>query len=174
VTQGKITTGMTTARKSIALFTDGACSGNPGPGGYAVILRYGQHQRELSGGFRRTTNNRMELTAAIRGLEALKEPCVVTLFSDSQYVINGIAKGWARGWRAKAWRRQGGKTVPNWELWDRLLDLCDHHRVTLRWVEGHAGHTENERCDELAVLAAAGQDLPADPGYESPPAPGSV
>jgi ribonuclease HI len=160
----------------VTIYTDGGADPNPGTGGWAAVLidpATGK-VKELSGGEARTTNNRMELTAAIRGLEALKEPCVVTLFSDSQYVINGIAKGWARGWRAKAWRRQGGKTVPNWELWDRLLDLCDHHRVTLRWVEGHAGHTENERCDELAVLAAAGQDLPADPGYESPPAPGSV
>jgi ribonuclease HI len=163
---------MTTNRKSVALFTDGACSGNPGPGGYAVILQYGQHRRELTGGFRRTTNNRMELTAVIKGLEALKEPCAVTIFSDSEYVINGISKGWARGWRAKHWRRAGGKTVPNWELWKRLLELCEYHRVTLQWVEGHAGHEENERCDELAVLAAAGQNLPVDAGYENPAPPG--
>jgi ribonuclease HI len=153
--------------KHVTLYTDGACSGNPGPGGYGVILQYGDRRRELSGGFRRTTNNRMELTAAIKGLEALKEPCDVTLVSDSEYVLNGISKGWARGWRAKGWRRQG-KTVPNWELWQRLLELCERHRVTVRWVMGHAGHEENERCDELAVLAASGTDLHADAAYEQP------
>lgn len=152
------------------MFTDGACSGNPGPGGYCAILQYGTHRRELSGGFRRTTNNRMELTAAIKALEALKEPCVVTLFTDSEYVVNGIEKGWARGWRAKAWRRSG-KPVPNWELWNRLLDLVDRHQMQVRWVEGHAGHVENERCDSLAVKAAAAPNLPIDLGYERPPTP---
>jgi len=156
--------------KRVVIFTDGACTGNPGPGGYAAILVYGEHRREVSGGFRRTTNNRMELTAAIRALEALKEPCGVTLVSDSMYVINGIAKGWARSWRAKRWIR-AGKTVPNWDLWRRLLDLCEHHDVRMQWVEGHAGHAENERCDELAVAAAGGADLPIDAGYEQPPAP---
>ena len=158
------------APKRVLIFTDGACTGNPGPGGYAAILQYGERRRELSGGFRRTTNNRMELTAAIRALEALKEPCSVTLFSDSMYVINGIAKGWARGWRAKRWIRQG-KTVPNWDLWRRLLELCEHHDVHMQWVEGHAGHAENERCDELAVDVAAGEQLEIDLGYEQPSAP---
>jgi ribonuclease HI len=156
--------------KHVAAFTDGACSGNPGPGGYGVILQYGERRRELSGGFRRTTNNRMELTAAIKALEALKEPCVVTLVSDSEYLLNGLSKGWARGWRAKAWRRQG-KIVPNWELWQRLLELYERHQVDVRWVEGHAGHEENERCDQLAVLAAGGPDLAIDHGYEQPPLP---
>jgi ribonuclease HI len=161
---------MPTARKRILVFTDGACSGNPGPGGYAVILQYGDHRRELSAGFRRTTNNRMELMAAIVALSSLKEPCHVTLFSDSEYVVNGISKGWARGWRAKGWRRTG-KTVPNWELWRQLLELCERHDVEFRWVEGHAGHVENERCDELAVAACGGATLAIDSGYERPPAP---
>jgi ribonuclease HI len=158
--------------KHVNVFTDGACSGNPGPGGYAAILQFGEHRRELCGGFRRTTNNRMELVAAIKALEALKEPCVVTLFSDSEYVVNSISKGWARGWRAKRWKR-AGKTVPNWELWNKLLQLCDRHRLQVKWVEGHAGHVENERCDQLAVAAACGDDLPIDAGYEQPPAPSS-
>jgi ribonuclease HI len=112
----------------------------------------------------------MELTAVIKALEALKQPCDVTIFSDSEYVVNGIMKGWARGWRAKGWRRTG-KTVPNWDLWKRLLELTELHRVDFRWVQGHAGHTENERCDELAVAAATGADLPPDVGYEQPSSP---
>ncbi|MEP6916979.1 MAG: ribonuclease HI [Acidobacteriota bacterium] len=158
------------ASKRVVVFTDGACTGNPGPGGYAAILEYGEHRRELSGGFRLTTNNRMELTAAIRALETLKVPCAVSLFSDSLYVVNSLAKGWARTWRAKGWRRSG-KIVPNWDLWQRLLDLGERHQVEALWVEGHAGHAENERCDELAVLAATGPDLPIDEGYERPGAP---
>jgi ribonuclease HI len=164
---------MTAPGKHVIVFTDGACSGNPGPGGYGAILQYGEHRRELSGGFRRTTNNRMELTAAIKALEALKEPCSVVLFTDSEYVANGISKGWARTWRAKAWRREG-RTVPNWELWHRLLALCERHRVRIEWVEGHAGHAENERCDRLAVCAAAEPGLPIDQGYERPPSPGEA
>ena len=154
--------------KRVVVFTDGACTGNPGPGGYGAILQYGEHRRELSGGFRRTTNNRMELTAAIKALEALKEACAVTVFSDSSYVVNGIRLGWARSWRAKGWRRSG-KTVPNWELWRQLLELCERHHVDMQWVEGHAGHVENERCDELAVCAAGGDHLAIDVGYEQPP-----
>lgn len=163
---------MTATTKQVLIYTDGACSGNPGPGGYGVVLIYGEHRRELSGGFRRTTNNRMELMGAIMAFEALRQRCAVTLYSDSQYVVNGISKGWAEKWRAAKWRRKGGVIAPNWELWDRLLDLCATHDVTLRWVEGHAGHVENERCDELAVAAASlGDALPADPGYEQPPKP---
>ena len=161
---------MAVAVKSVQVFTDGACLGNPGPGGYGVILKYGEHRRELSGGYRRTTNNRMELTAAIKALEALKERCDVTLFSDSEYVVNSLSKGWAENWRAKQWRRKGG-VVPNWDLWKRLLDLYEHHKVRLQWVQGHAGHVENERCDELAVAAARGPDLAIDAGYENPPPP---
>jgi ribonuclease HI len=162
---------MKSPQKRVVIFTDGACSGNPGPGGYGAILQYGEHRRELSGGFRRTTNNRMELTAAIKALETLKEPCSVTLFSDSEYVVKGISQGWARGWRAKGWYRQGRKIVPNWELWRRLLELCEHHSVELRWVEGHAGHQENERCDVLAVAAAEESDLAIDEDYELPRVP---
>ena len=161
---------MFAARKSVHIFTDGACLGNPGPGGYGVILQYGEHRRELAGGYRLTTNNRMELTGAIKALEALKERCDVTLFSDSEYVINSLAKQWAHAWRAKGWRRKGG-AVPNWDLWHRLLELYDHHKVRLEWVRGHAGHAENERCDELAVAAARGPDLDIDAGYERPIAP---
>jgi ribonuclease HI len=160
----------TSARKLVRIFTDGACLGNPGPGGYGVILEYGEHRRELSGGYRRTTNNRMELTATIKALEALKERCDVTLFSDSEYVVNSLAKGWAIGWRAKRWHRKGG-IVPNWDLWQRLLALHEHHTVRLQWVRGHAGHPENERCDELAVAAASGSHLEVDAGYERPPTP---
>jgi ribonuclease HI len=156
--------------KQVVVFTDGACSGNPGPGGYGAILQYGEHRRELSGGFRRTTNNRMELMAAIKALEALRQPCSVVVFTDSEYLANGISKGWARSWRAKGWRRQG-RVVPNWELWRMLLGLCERHRVQMRWVEAHAGHPENERCDWLAVRAAASGGLPADEGYERAPVP---
>jgi ribonuclease HI len=154
----------------VTIFTDGACLGNPGPGGYGAILQYGDHRRELSAGFRRTTNNRMELTGAIKALEALKQPCDVTLVTDSEYVVNSLSKGWALNWRAKSWRRTGG-IVPNWDLWRRLLDLCDLHEVQFRWVRGHAGHVENERCDELAVAAANGPHLAIDAGYENPPRP---
>jgi ribonuclease HI len=113
----------------------------------------------------------MELTGAIKALEALKEPCDVTLFSDSEYLVNSLTKRWAENWRLKGWRRKGNAVVPNWDLWTRLLDLCDHHQVDLRWVQGHAGHVENERCDELAVAAAKGPDLAVDTGYEQPPLP---
>lgn len=141
--------------KQVEIFTDGACSGNPGPGGYGVILRYGAAEKELSGGEAITTNNRMELMAAITGLRALREPCQVTLYSDSQYVINGITKGWAAKWRANGWMRNRTEKAVNPELWDELLTLCARHEVTMVWVRGHAGHPENERCDQLAVAAAA-------------------
>jgi ribonuclease HI len=147
------------------MFTDGGCSPNPGPGGYGVVLIYGSQRRELSGGFRLTTNNRMELTAAIRGLEALKEPCEVRLFSDSQYVVNGIAKGWARRWKANGWRKADKQPAENRDLWERLLSLCDKHRVQFEWVRGHAGNEENEGCDRLAASATKGSGLPPDDGY---------
>jgi ribonuclease HI len=152
--------------KEVVLFSDGACLGNPGPGGYGVILAYGAHRRELSGGFRRTTNNRMELTAAIKGLQALKEPCTVRLVSDSQYLLNAIDRRWALAWRARGWRRKGGEAVPNADLWKQILALIATHQVSVEWVEGHAGHPENERCDVLARNAASGEDLPPDFGYE--------
>ena len=156
--------------KHVEVFTDGACLGNPGPGGYGVILKYGDRRKELSGGFRRTTNNRMELIGAIRALEALKQPCAVSLFSDSEYLVNSASKGWADNWRRNGWRRKG-IVVPNWDLWRRLLDLYEQHTVAFRWVEGHAGHVENERCDELAVAAAKTAGLEIDLGYEQPPSP---
>ena len=141
--------------KHVDIFTDGACSGNPGPGGFGVILRFGAAEKELSGGEPVTTNNRMELLAAITGLRALKEPCDVTLYSDSQYLVNGMTKGWAVKWKANGWKRSNKEPAINPELWDELLTLCAHHQVHFEWVRGHAGHPENERCDQLAVAAAA-------------------
>ena len=138
-------------KKYIELFTDGACSGNPGPGGWGVVLRYGQHEKELSGGEKETTNNRMELTAAIKGLEALKEPCVVKLVTDSKYVADGIIKGWAKSWQKNNWIKSDKKPALNSDLWERLLELLEKHEVKIEWVKGHAGHVENERCDRLAV-----------------------
>ncbi|MCI9414290.1 MAG: ribonuclease HI [Clostridiales bacterium] len=139
--------------KEIELFTDGACSGNPGPGGWGAVLRFGGKEKELSGGEPDTTNNRMELTAVIEGLSALKEPCRVTLTSDSRYVIDGIQKGWARSWKRNGWRKADKKPALNADLWDRLLTLLELHEVRMIWVRGHQGHPENERCDQLAVAA---------------------
>ena len=155
---------------TIVLYSDGACLGNPGPGGYGAILTYGDHRRELSGGFRLTTNNRMELMGAIKGLEALTRSCAVTLVSDSEYLVNSLRKGWAVRWRAQGWKR-GGKVVPNADLWVRLLTLADMHRIAVEWVQGHAGHVENERCDVLATTAAAANPLDVDVGYETRPSP---
>lgn len=138
-------------RKKIEIFTDGACSGNPGPGGYGTILRYNDVEKELSGGEKNTTNNRMELTAVIEGLSALKEPCDVTIYSDSKYVIDAIEKGWAKNWKSKGWIRSKNKPALNPDLWDKLLSLIESHNVTFVWVKGHAGHPENERCDKMAV-----------------------
>ena len=140
--------------KTVELFTDGACSGNPGPGGWGAILRYNGVEKELSGGEANTTNNRMELSAVIFGLKALKEPCAVMLYSDSQYVCNALKLGWAKKWRANNWMRNKKEPALNPELWAELLDLCEKHEVTVNWVKGHAGHPENERCDRLAVAAA--------------------
>ena len=137
--------------KFVELFTDGACSGNPGPGGWGAVLRYNGREKEFSGGEKETTNNRMELTAAIMGLAALKEPCEVRLVTDSKYVADGITKGWAESWRKNNWRKADKKPALNPDLWERLLDLVNTHKVTIEWVKGHAGHPENERCDQLAV-----------------------
>jgi len=152
--------------KHVAIHTDGACSGNPGPGGYGLILSHGEKQRELSAGFRRTTNNRMEMMAAVAGLQALRYKCSVTLYTDSQYVAESMSQGWAARWRLNGWRRNKKEKAVNVDLWAQLLDLCAQHEVTFTWVKGHAGHPENERCDRLAVLAAQGRDLPADEEYE--------
>lgn len=137
--------------KEVTIFTDGACSGNPGPGGWGTILRFGEHEKELSGGEADTTNNRMELTAVIRGLEALKEPCRVTVITDSKYVSDAVTKGWAKSWKKKGWKRSGGEPALNPDLWEKLLELLDIHEVSFQWIKGHAGHPENERCDAMAV-----------------------
>ena len=137
--------------KQVQIFTDGACSGNPGPGGWGTVLRFGEHEKELSGGAADTTNNRMELTAVIEGLKALKEPCEVTLTTDSKYVCDSILKRWVYGWRARGWKKSDGKPALNVDLWEQLLSLLEKHKVTFVWVKGHAGHPENERCDRLAV-----------------------
>ncbi|MGN1137543.1 MAG: ribonuclease HI [Oscillospiraceae bacterium] len=136
----------------VEIFTDGACSGNPGPGGYGVILRSMGREKELSGGEKNTTNNRMELSGAIAGLSALKFPCEVTLTTDSKYVCDGINKGWAASWRKNSWIKSDKKPALNADLWEKLLALTEMHKVTFVWVKGHAGHPENERCDELAVM----------------------
>lgn len=139
--------------KTVYLYTDGACSGNPGPGGYGAILKYGKFSKEISGGEPETTNNRMELTAVIKGLEALNERCKVVLTSDSKYVIDALQKGWAVNWRKKGWMRTPKDRAQNPDLWQRLLELTEYHELEYHWVKGHAGHAENERCDRLAVEA---------------------
>lgn len=137
--------------KEVTVFTDGACSGNPGPGGWGAILRFGEHEKELSGGEAETTNNRMELSAVIAALSALKEPCLVTVVTDSKYVSDAVTLGWAEGWRKKGWKRAGGAPAQNPDLWEKLLNLLNVHEVKFVWVKGHDGHPENERCDRLAV-----------------------
>lgn len=136
---------------TVEIFTDGACSGNPGPGGYGALLRCGTNEKEISGGAAQTTNNRMELTAVIEALSALKYPCKVILTTDSKYVCDSISKGWARAWKKNGWVKSDKKPALNADLWEKCLALLDIHDVTLNWVKGHAGHPENERCDKLAV-----------------------
>ncbi len=148
------------------MYTDGACLGNPGPGGYGAVLLYGGHRKELSAGFRLTTNNRMEILAAISALGALKSRCRVTLVTDSQLLINSMTKGWIEAWSRNGWRKRNKEPVLNSDLWSQLMELCRKHRVVFRWTQGHAGNAENERCDELARRAARGQGLPPDTGYE--------
>lgn len=155
----------------VTIYTDGSSLGNPGPGGYGVILRYidpkgKTHNRELSGGFQNTTNNRMELLAAITGLEALIRPCEVDLYSDSQYLVKAFNEHWIDGWMEKGWKRGANQEVKNADLWKRLLEAAKPHQVTYHWVKGHAGHPENERADALAVEAASQENLPQDPGFE--------
>ena len=141
--------------KKVYLFTDGSCRGNPGPGGWGAILRYGEHEKEMSGGDANTTNNRMELTGVIEGLSALREPCEVELCTDSKYVSDALSLGWAKGWRARGWKRADKSPALNPDLWEKLLSLCEYHTVHVVWVKGHAGHPENERCDELAQMRSA-------------------
>jgi ribonuclease HI len=140
--------------KKVDIYTDGACRGNPGKGGWGAVLVYNGREKELSGGERETTNNRMELTAAIKALRQLREPCEVTLTSDSKYLIDAITKGWVRSWKAKGWKKSDGKPALNSDLWEKLLTLLEIHTVKFVWVRGHNGHEYNERCDRLAVSAA--------------------
>jgi ribonuclease HI len=156
---------MPAAPAEVVIYSDGACLGNPGPGGYGTVLLAGPHRKELSAGFRRTTNNRMELLGAIVGLEALKRPCRVVVWSDSQYVVNAFTKGWLDGWRKRGWRTSQKEPVKNQDLWQRLLRAVGDHEVTWQWVRGHDGNVENERCDVLAVAAANGAELPEDEGF---------
>ncbi len=152
--------------ETVHLYTDGSCKGNPGPGGWAVILKHGPTNavRELCGGYSLTTNNRMELTAAIEGLSALKQQCIVELYSDSKYVCDGIGKGWIWNWQQRGWRRNNGKPVPNADLWKKLLPLLGRHEVHTNWIRGHNEHKENERCDALAKSMASPL-MPMDTGY---------
>jgi len=152
-------------RKDVTLYTDGACIGNPGPGGYAAVLLYGKHRKELSGGYLRTTNNRMELLAVVMGLMALKMKCHVTVYSDSRYVVDAMNKGWARRWHSNGWKRNKSEKAVNPDIWAQLISFCDYHDVEFKWVRGHTGNSENERCDQLANEAAQQSDLPADQGY---------
>jgi len=140
--------------KKVDIYTDGACKGNPGPGGYGAVLVYGTREKEFSGGEANTTNNRMELLAAITALAALKEPCEVTLTSDSKYLVDAVTKGWVYSWKKKGWKKSDGKTALNVDLWERLLALLDTHKVEFVWIKGHDGHEYNERCDRLAVAEA--------------------
>ena len=151
--------------KKVEIFTDGACSGNPGKGGWGAVLIYKGVRRELSQGYELTTNNRMELMAAIEGLAALKEPCDVRLFSDSKYLVDAIEKGWVDKWRERGWKRDKNKPALNADLWKRLTEQTEKHNVRFIWVKGHAENKENERCDEMARQAAQGAGLKSDLGY---------
>lgn len=154
--------------EKVVMFTDGSANANSGEGGYGVILKYKESVKELSGGFRKTTNNRMEIIACIEGLRALKKKSDVVVFSDSQYVVNSISKGWAKKWQAQNWMRNDKERAENPDLWAQLLELCNQHNVEFQWVKGHNGTKENERCDQLALEAAQKRNLPADEGFENP------
>lgn len=157
---------MSSEMREVNLYTDGACSGNPGRGGYGAILVYGSHEKVMSEGFFLTTNNRMELLAAIIGLEALKESCRVTLYSDSKYLVDAIEKGWVYSWKKRGWKKADGKAALNSDLWERMLTQLTRHTVSLVWLKGHAGHEYNERCDALAVASYGGERLSHDVIYE--------
>ncbi|MCL2197888.1 MAG: ribonuclease HI [Defluviitaleaceae bacterium] len=139
--------------KKVTIYTDGACSGNPGPGGYGVVLIYGSHRKEISDGEALTTNNRMEMMGVIKGLQMLKQPCEVEIYSDSKYVVDAIEKGWAIRWKQNGWKRNKKEEALNPDLWEEMLALLEKHKVKFNWIKGHAGHPENERCDELARAA---------------------
>ncbi len=150
---------------NVQIYTDGACSGNPGPGGYGVVLIHKERVKELSGGYKNTTNNRMELLAVIKGLEALKKPCEVDLYSDSKYVVDAVNKGWLENWQKSNWKKSDGAQVKNPDLWKRILNLKKKHRINWHWVKGHADNIYNNRCDYLAVEAIKNPELNEDPGY---------
>lgn len=152
-------------KNEVVAYTDGACSGNPGPGGFGVVLLWNGHRREIARGYRLTTNNRMELLAVIEALKALKGPSRVVVWSDSQYVVHAVEKGWAKRWRANGWRKGDKSPALNVDLWTELLALLEAHDVRFRWTRGHSGDEENERADELAVAALRGDDLAEDEGY---------
>ncbi|WP_293153923.1 ribonuclease HI [Okeania sp. SIO2C9] len=156
---------MTEKIPEVTIYTDGACSGNPGPGGYGIVIITDKQRQELSGGYKLTTNNRMELIAAILGLQTLESACDVTLYTDSKYIVDAITKGWAKRWRANNWKRNKKDKAMNPDLWEKLLDLCNQHQVEFFWVRGHSGNIENERCDKLAVQASQQPNLPQDSGY---------
>ncbi len=164
---------MAEQKKQVIIYTDGACDPNPGRGGYGAVLLYGQVRKEVSGGLRQTTNNRMEIYAAIKGLEMLKESCKVTLYSDSQYVVNAMTQGWVARWQQRSWRRAGNEPALNADLWKQLTALCEKHEVSFVWIRGHNGNVENERCDRLSTAFISRRDLAVDEGYEnaSPPEP---
>jgi ribonuclease HI len=154
------------SKPHVVIYTDGGCRPNPGPGGYGVVLVHPRKRAELSGGFRQTTNNRMEIFAAIAGLEMLKKPCRITLYSDSQYLVKAMTQGWVATWKRKGWWRTRTERPENVDLWQRLEPLCRVHEVEFRWVRGHAGNSGNERCDQLAMAALRQPNLPVDEGYE--------
>jgi ribonuclease HI len=155
---------------NVTIYTDGACSGNPGPGGYGAVLLFGDRRLELSQGYRNTTNNRMELMGVIAALERLTRPCSVTIYSDSQYVVDAVTKRWVYSWKRNNWRRADKKPAQNVDLWGRLLPLLEKHHVEFKWVRGHNNNVENERCDQLAVAATQSGDLIIDNGFQSQPA----
>src|SRR5439155_4725949 len=157
------------AMPSVEIYTDGGCEPNPGPGGYGVVLLHPKKRAEASGGFRLTTNNRMEIFAAIAGLEMLKQPCKVTLYSDSQYLVKAMMESWVATWKKKGWWRTNKERPENVDLWQRLDRLCEPHQVEFRWVKGHAGNPENERCDQLSMTVLRRPNLPVDEGYENKP-----
>lgn len=157
---------MATSDDSVTINSDGACLGNPGPGGYGTVMLFGEHQKELSQGYRRTTNNRMELLGAIIGLESLSRPCTVAMWSDSTYVVHAMTKGWIQGWQKRGWKNASKQPVKNKDLWLRMLDAVKGHEISWHWVKGHSGDPMNERCDELAVAAANAPGLLEDSGYD--------
>jgi ribonuclease HI len=155
--------------KHVTIHTDGACKGNPGPGGWGAVLQFGRHRKELSAGYRLTTNNRMELRAAISALELLSEPCQVDLYSDSKYLVQAINEKWIAGWKRRGWRKADNSEVKNRDLWVKIDGLCARHQIRWHWVKGHAGHDLNERCDQLANHAVANGPLGEDEGFDSSP-----